>query len=338
MTEFCGGSRHQGIQAGRRSLLGALSRTRESHPRGWNTCIHVGSPTVASSSRPLAAQPNTASISVCRISRIHSLGPPRPWISSHPVLIKNPTRRSKNWSVERRDCNPLEEACSFNWADGFERGVLPSYAYYYLGKYHCLSCKIGTGTPQSRSKISKAVKGNDQLCTLCENFTAQATQYIGENKTQTELLETLHQACSEMKPFEEQCILLVDFYASLFFAEISKIHPEEFCKKFDLCEEMDSINLRTSDDSCSLCHDVVAKVFIKLKDPDTQFEVIKMLLKECNEVENYVKECKKLVLQYGPLILVNGEKFLENTDVCTAIHACKTSKVELISTVLVAEY
>ncbi|XP_064946693.1 uncharacterized protein LOC135671640 isoform X2 [Musa acuminata AAA Group] len=198
--------------------------------------------------------------------------------------------------------------------------------------------EIGTGTPQSRSKISKAVKGNDQLCTLCENFTAQATQYIGENKTQTELLETLHQACSEMKPFEEQCILLVDFYASLFFAEISKIHPEEFCKKFDLCEEMDSINLRTSDDSCSLCHDVVAKVFIKLKDPDTQFEVIKMLLKECNEVENYVKECKKLVLQYGPLILVNGEKFLENTDVCTAIHACKTSKVELISTVLVAEY
>ncbi|RWW23926.1 hypothetical protein GW17_00011806 [Ensete ventricosum] len=198
--------------------------------------------------------------------------------------------------------------------------------------------EIGTGTLQSQSKISKGVKGNDQLCTLCENFTAQATQYIGENKTQTELLETLHQACSEMKPFEEQCILLVDFYASLFFAEISKILPEEFCKKFDLCEEMDSINLRTSDDSCSLCHDVVAKVFIKLKDPDAQFEVIKMLLKECNEVENYVKECKKLVLQYGPLILINGEKFLENTDVCTAIHACKTSKVELISTVLVAEY
>ncbi|URD81269.1 Saposin-like type B, region 1 family protein [Musa troglodytarum] len=182
--------------------------------------------------------------------------------------------------------------------------------------FDIMATEIGTGTPQSQSKISKAVKGNDQLCTLCENFTAQATQYIGENKTQTELLETLHQACSEMKPFEEQCILLVDFYASLFFAEISKIHPEEFCKKFDLCEEMDSINLRTSDDSCSLCHDVVAKVFIKLKDPDTQFEVIKMLLKECNEVENYVKECKKLVLQYGPLILINGEKFLENTDVC----------------------
>lgn len=69
--------------------------------------------------------------------------------------------------------------------------------------------EIGTGTRQSQSKISKAIKGNDQLCTLCENFTAQATQYIGENKTQTELLETLHQACSEMKPFEEQVILYV---------------------------------------------------------------------------------------------------------------------------------
>lgn len=76
----------------------------------------------------------------------------------------------------------------------------------------------------------------------------------------------------------------MDFYASLFFAEISKIHPEEFCKKFDLCEEMDSINLRTSDDSCSLCHDVVAKVFIKLKDPDTQVTVVSL----CQFYSNFI--------------------------------------------------
>lgn len=67
--------------------------------------------------------------------------------------------------------------------------------------------------------------------------------------------------------------MLVDFYASLFFAEISKIHPEVFCTKFNLCEEMVSVNLPKNDDSwlsCSLCHDVVANVLVKLKDPDIQ--------------------------------------------------------------------
>jgi hypothetical protein len=34
-------------------------------------------------------------------------------------------------------------------------------------------------------------------------------------------------------------------------------------------------------------------------------------------------QCKRLVLKYTPLILVKGQKFLETTDVCSAIHACK---------------
>ncbi|XP_065013113.1 uncharacterized protein LOC135582858 isoform X2 [Musa acuminata AAA Group] len=195
--------------------------------------------------------------------------------------------------------------------------------------------EIGLETPQNQSKISKAVDGNDKLCTLCESFVAQAAQYIGENKTQTEIIEMLHQACSNVDPFEEQCVMLVDFYASLFFAEISKIHPEVFCTKFNLCEEMVSVNLPKNDDSwfsCSLCHDVVANVLVKLKDPDIQFEVIKMLLEGCNGVQHHVNECKKLVLHYGPLILENGENFLEITDVCAAIHSCKTSQVEFIGT------
>ncbi|CAD5176774.1 unnamed protein product [Musa acuminata subsp. malaccensis] len=204
-----------------------------------------------------------------------------------------------------------------------------------LVNFDIMVTEIGLETPQNQSKISKAVDGNDKLCTLCESFVAQATQYVGENKTQTEIIEMLHQACSNVDPFEEQCVMLVDFYASLFFAEISKIHPEVFCTKFNLCEEMVSVYLPKNDDSwlsCSLCHDVVANVLVKLKDPDIQFEVIKMLLEGCNGVQHHVNECKKLVLHYGPLILENGENFLEITDVCAAIHSCKTSQVEFIGT------
>ncbi|URD79283.1 Saposin-like type B, region 1 family protein, partial [Musa troglodytarum] len=130
-------------------------------------------------------------------------------------------------------------------------------------------CQAGIERLHSQIKVSKVVEGDDQLCKLCENFTAQATQYLGENKTRTEIIETLHQACAELKPFKEQ------------------IHPEEFCTKFSLCQERLSVK---SDDACSLCRGVIAKLLMKLQDPDTQFEVIKMLLQECNMVEHYVQE------------------------------------------------
>jgi len=37
-------------------------------------------------------------------------------------------------------------------------------------------------------------------------------------------------------------------------------------------------------------------------------------------------QCKRLVLQYIPLILVNGEKFLEKNDVCALLQACPASQ------------
>ncbi|XP_017701867.2 prosaposin-like isoform X2 [Phoenix dactylifera] len=171
--------------------------------------------------------------------------------------------------------------------------------------------------PRHENKISEAVLRDDQLCAMCENFTAQAAYFLGENKTQTEIIETLHQACSQLQPFEQQCILLVDYYASLFFGEITNIRPEEFCTKVNLCEKMVAVNLQKSEETCTLCHRVVAEITTKLKDPDA--------------------ECKKLVFRYVPLILVNGEKFLETTDVCASIHACEASQENVVGTGLLVE-
>lgn len=175
---------------------------------------------------------------------------------------------------------------------------------------------------ESENKIQAAVGGNQQLCTLCEEYTALAAGYLGANKTETEIIDTLHKACSRLRAYEKQCLVLVDYYAPLFFMEIAKIQPEEFCTKVNLCEERMSVSLLKGDDTCTLCHNVVNEVLTKLKDPESQIEIIQLLLKECNKVEHYVKECKRLVFQYGPLILANGEKFLETTDICTSVHVC----------------
>lgn len=65
-------------------------------------------------------------------------------------------------------------------------------------------------------------------------------------------------------------------------------------------------------------------------------DIIQILLKACNSMESYAKKCKKMVFEYGPLVLANAEQFLEANDVCTTLHACKASStitdVEVLET------
>ncbi|KAF5471451.1 hypothetical protein F2P56_008240 [Juglans regia] len=170
----------------------------------------------------------------------------------------------------------------------------------------------------------KEVSGNDRVCTLCEEFASQALDYLAENKTHTEIFDALHQACSQIGSFKHECMTLVDYYAPLFFLEVSSVQPQEFCRKVNLCQQIAKVSLQLREDSCGLCHRTVSEIIVKLKDPDTQLEIIELLLKACNSVENYVKKCKRMVFEYGPLILANAEKFLETTDICTVLHACNS--------------
>jgi saposin len=186
--------------------------------------------------------------------------------------------------------------------------------------------------------VVKSKLKNNEVCEVCENFTTQAVDYMAANKTQEEIIETLHHACSQIKAFKEQCITLVDYYTLLFFNEISKINPVDFCKEVNLCETSLSYYksaLPTNGNStCEFCHHLIKEILTKLQDPDSQFEILEMLLKECSKVQNHVQECKRLVLQYTPLILLNGEKFLEKNDICTSVRACAVSKEPSIESVV----
>ncbi|KAK8519417.1 hypothetical protein V6N12_025456 [Hibiscus sabdariffa] len=172
---------------------------------------------------------------------------------------------------------------------------------------------------------------NDNVCTLCEEYATEAIEFLSRNKTQTEIVELLHKSCSRMPSFEQQCITLVDYYVPLFFVEISSVRPGDVCQKVNLCQKVALISSQIREDSCGVCHRAVSEVITKLKDPDTQLEIIEILLKACNSVQNYVKKCKKIVFEYGPLILVNAEHFLESTDICTILHACNGPKQAFVA-------
>ncbi|KAK9030154.1 hypothetical protein V6N11_031585 [Hibiscus sabdariffa] len=180
-------------------------------------------------------------------------------------------------------------------------------------------------------EVVENIVGKDNVCTFCEEYATEAIDFLSQNKTQTEIVELLHKSCSRLPSFEQQCISLVDYYVPLFFIEISSIQPGDVCQKVNLCQKVALVASQIHQNSCGVCRNAVSEVLTKLKDPDTQLEIIEILLKACNSVQKYVKKCKQIIFEYGPLILVNAEHFLETTDICTILHACTAAKQPFVA-------
>jgi len=194
-----------------------------------------------------------------------------------------------------------------------------------------------------RSKVERQfgalgnVGKNDNLCSLCEEYTSEALIYLQQNKTQQEIISILHESCSKLQSLKKQCITLVDYYAPLFFLELSTIRPEDFCGKVNLCNEVVAYAKAFSDNSCDVCNLAVSEIITLLKDPDNQLEILELLLKQCKTVEKYLPKCKVLVFEYAPLILSNAEQFLEKEDICTKLHACESYAAHIEEASLISD-
>ncbi|KAJ4977062.1 hypothetical protein NE237_002168 [Protea cynaroides] len=88
----------------------------------------------------------------------------------------------------------------------------------------------------------------------------------------------------------------------------------------------------SDDKSCAGCHAAMEEIRDGFEDPRMKIKLLKILLKACDNVENHVKECKRMVMEYGPLIMANIGKFLSDNDFCTMVHICKHSSHNTLKT------
>ncbi|KAJ7961111.1 Saposin B domain-containing protein [Quillaja saponaria] len=121
------------------------------------------------------------------------------------------------------------------WACDARQLENPNLSSGDTAKYDTLAMKINYQEHGLKVRNSEA-SCNENVCTLCEEFTSLALGCLNENKTQTEIMNILYHSCSNLHSFKQQCITLVDYYASLFFIEVSSIQPGEFCSKVNLCQ------------------------------------------------------------------------------------------------------
>jgi saposin len=62
----------------------------------------------------------------------------------------------------------------------------------------------------------------------------------------------------------------MDSYATLVFAKIAEIKPDEFCKQYGLCRDMALLSAMKSESTCVFCHHIIDEIMSKLKDPDAE--------------------------------------------------------------------
>ena len=116
---------------------------------------------------------------------------------------------------------------------------------------------------------------------------------------------------------------MVDYYAPLIFVEITTSSPKEFCQKMSICSDSSTLALNRQQNNCDVCESAIIEIEMHLKDPETKMKVIEMLLNGCKRVPGHEQECRKLVFEYGPLLLTNLEKYLDSNDIFSQIHVCE---------------
>ncbi|KAK3163974.1 hypothetical protein QOZ80_1AG0010910 [Eleusine coracana subsp. coracana] len=144
---------------------------------------------------------------------------------------------------------------------------------------------LADGSSPVASKATSLTAANGKMCQLCERYSTEAQLYLKQNETQTEILSILQHACANAAPLKQQCITLVDYYIPLFFLEVSTVNPEKFCESVHLCKKGMEIHIPTREDACGLCRHVLVEVLMMLKNPNTQTEVIDLLLKTCSKAK-----------------------------------------------------
>ncbi|CAD5330535.1 unnamed protein product [Arabidopsis thaliana] len=155
---------------------------------------------------------------------------------------------------------------------------------------------------------------DNQVCELCDKYVTLVIDYLQDYDNQNELVEALHISCSQIPPLKKQCLSMVDHYTQLFFTQVSTIKSDQICKRLNLCQAVTpAFASQVHQGNCEACRETVSEVVTKLKDPET---------KECKSLNNYQDKCKKMVFEYGPLMLTDLQKFLEKKDVCTILHVC----------------
>ncbi|KAL9675385.1 hypothetical protein QQ045_003587 [Rhodiola kirilowii] len=176
--------------------------------------------------------------------------------------------------------------------------------------------------------IPAQLEKSEPVCTYCEQSVARAMQYLSGNNTQQQIFAILHASCSRLKSFADECSKVVDYYAPMFFFELSIIQPDDICQKANLCEIMNKEreSILSGHNICNTCRQKVSDILYGLKERDTQLAYIETVKIGCKSMPIYLEKCVPMAYELVPQVIRDLENFLGASDICATYFGCTAAE------------
>ncbi|KAK3891987.1 hypothetical protein Pcinc_004153 [Petrolisthes cinctipes] len=167
------------------------------------------------------------------------------------------------------------------------------------------------------------------VCVLCEFAMLQLDQLLGDNATESEIMEVVDFVCAHLPgTLQDDCIGFVEQYGdAIIKLLVHELDPEVVCQEMKLCKPPKHTGLRATlnmnFDTCGICEYVVTEVDEKLKDPeivvvlDTDAEELCRLLPNAA-----LHECINIVEVYGPYLVNLLRELMAPDRVCQGVGLC----------------
>ena len=160
---------------------------------------------------------------------------------------------------------------------------------------------------------------NDIECSLCHFIADKVTEYLEQNKTETEIIHLLEKVCKLTGKWEDKCVSIIDIYGKTIIDEVLQLGDDKVCQLVGLCT-----NELVSVPSCKICEIVVAELESLLASQKTLEQIITELSHICDIFTTESKKigtiCKIVVYKYTPKLIELLEKGVDNA--CEYLHIC----------------
>jgi predicted nucleic acid-binding Zn ribbon protein len=206
---------------------------------------------------------------------------------------------------------------------------LIQYVRQFIGEPREACQALGVCRTDSKKVLTKAFEGAEpkQACTICVLAISQIQRMI--NESEEEIIKTLLQQCSYLpEQYQQYCRLVVNMYAKDLIQYVRGFigEPREACQALGVCRAVVKVE-EEKGPFCELCKFAVD--FIDRIINQTEEEIIRELIKECNKLEEpQDRICRTIVEVIGRDII----KFIKTyggtpIEVCRRFRLCPTKAV-----------
>ncbi|VDD76031.1 unnamed protein product [Mesocestoides corti] len=169
---------------------------------------------------------------------------------------------------------------------------------------------------------------DDSKCSICEVIVNTIYENLEANATKEKIIEELETVCSYLPYVKDQCINLVDEYASQVIDYlVDGVPPKEVCKKLGFCQQ--KVEDLQVEDSCAICEVVFIELYSKLRDNYTIEHIENALETVCNYIPTGYEDkaivsqfCRSLVRENTPAIIDLVMQKVTPRSICETLGIC----------------